>query len=407
MKIKNCRACGSKNIKKAFSLNNQFLTGIFPKSKKDKISKGRLDLVFCQKCTLLQLNHSFDANEMYGNNYGYMSSLNSSMADHFKNKIPYFKKYINLQKNDLVIDIGSNDGTFLSFFNKKLNLVGVDPTISKFKKYYKKHIRLVPDFFSYEKVAKEVHKKKAKLITSIAMFYDLENPIKFASDIYKTLSDDGIWHLEQSYLPSMIKNFSYDTICHEHIEYYSLKSIKYIIEKANLKILDVKFNNINGGSFSLTVAKKNSQLMPNKNIINWLLYREKLFAIDKLETYKKFFIEINKNKKLLKNLLINLKKDKKKVAGYGASTKGNVILQYCNINSKLIENIYEVNKFKFNRYTPGTNIKIISEKKIREKKPDYLLVLPWHFKDFILNKEKKYLSNGGKLIFPLPEIEIV
>lgn len=368
MKIKNCRACGSKNIKKAFSLNNQFLTGIFPKSKKDKISKGRLDLVFCQKCTLLQLNHSFDANEMYGNNYGYMSSLNSSMADHFKNKIPYFKKYINLQKNDLVIDIGSNDGTFLSFFNKKLNLVGVDPTISKFKKYYKKHIRLVPDFFSYEKVAKEVHKKKAKLITSIAMFYDLENPIKFASDIYKTLSDDGIWHLEQSYLPSMIKNFSYDTICHEHIEYYSLKSIKYIIEKANLKILDVKFNNINGGSFSLTVAKKNSQLMPNKNIINWLLYREKLFAIDKLETYKKFFIEINKNKKLLKNLLINLKKDKKKVAGYGASTKGNVILQYCNINSKLIENIYEVNKFKFNRYTPGTNIKIISEKKNKRKK---------------------------------------
>lgn len=256
MKIKHCRSCKSKKLKFVFSLGKQYLTGIFPPKKNTKISKGNLSLCFCENCKLLQLNESFNKSEMFGDNYGYMSSLNKSMFKHLKHKVNKLKKKISLKKKDIVIDIGSNDGTFLSFFSSKLNLIGVDPTIIKFSNFYRKDITQISDFFSYDNLKNKI-KKKAKLITSIAMFYDLDDPIKFAKDIEMLLDDEGIWHFEQSYMPSMIKNVSYDTICHEHLEYYSLTSVKYILDKVGLKIIDIEFNDINGGSFALSVAKKN------------------------------------------------------------------------------------------------------------------------------------------------------
>ena len=239
------------------------------------------------------------------------------------------------------------------------------------------------------------------------MFYDLENPVKFAKDIYDLLDDDGIWHLEQSYMPMMLKNNSYDTICHEHLEYYSLKSIKYIFDKVGFKIIDLEFNDINGGSFSITLAKKKSKQKEIKHLIKWLLYKEDLFKYNDLKTFKLFFEEIKKHKKVFRKLLIDLKKNKKKIIGYGASTKGNVILQYCNIDATLLPFICEVNNFKHERYTPGSKIKIISEKNARTMKPDFYLVLPWHFKNFILEKEKNFLKQNKNIIFPLPDIEII
>ena len=406
MKIKNCRCCKSSNLKFTFSLGNQYLTGIFPKNKQHKISKGLLALVLCENCKLLQLQNSFNNFEMYGENYGYMSSLNKSMFTHLKYKVEKLKKRLSLKSNDTIIDIGSNDGTFLSFFPKNLNLIGVDPTISKFSKFYRKDIVKIPEFFSGDILQKKI-KKKAKLITSIAMFYDLEDPVNFARDIHELLDDDGIWHLELSYMPSMIKNISYDTICHEHLEYYSLTSIKYILDKADLKIIDIEFNDINGGSFALSVAKKKSSYLEDKKIVNWLLSKENTLKVNEFKSFINFFKKCEEQKKILVDLLKNLKDMKKKVYGYGASTKGNVILQFCNINSNLIRYIGEVNKYKYNKFTPGSNIKIISEKNLRNLKPDYLLVLPWHFKNFILNKEKKYLNQGVKFIFPLPDIEII
>ena len=406
MKINKCRSCKSKKLEKAFNLGNQYLTGIFPEHKKQSITKGFLSLVICKNCSLLQLEHSFDTGEMYGDNYGYMSSLNKAMFDHLKNKVSKLKKKINLISKDLIIDIGSNDGTFLSFFEKKYKLVGVDPTIKKFHKFYKKNILKIPEFFSEETIKKILGTKKAKLITSISMFYDLPDPIKFAEDIYNCLDKNGLWHLEQSYMPSMIKNFSYDTICHEHLEYYSLKSINYILNQVGFKIIDIEFNEINGGSFALTVAKKGSFHKEDKKTVQWF-YKKKILNCNKLETHKNFYKECLKQKLLLIDLLKNLKDMKKKVFGYGASTKGNVILQFCNINENLLPYIGEVNKYKFNRFTPGSKIKIISENKLKNMKPDYLLVLPWHFKNFIIKKEQKFLSNGGKLIFPLPDIEII
>ena len=378
-------------------------TGIFPKSSKEKIPKGELKLTRCKRCTLLQLENNFDQNLMYGENYGYMSSLNKAMEFHLKLKSKYLLDTYKLKKGDTVLDIGSNDGTFLSFFNKNLNLFGCDPTINKFKKYYRKDIQLIPDFFS----AENFKNKKFELITSIAMFYDLPDPLKFANDIKKVLSKNGIWHIEMSYMPSMLNNSSYDTICHEHLEYYSVKSLKYLMDLANLKIINISFNQVNGGSISLDVAKKNSKYSENKILLNWLLLREKSNGFNSLNIQKKFFNQCKKHRFLLNNLLKKIKSQGKKIYGYGASTKGNVILQYCKINRNLLNHIIEVNKFKYNRYTPGSNIKIVSEKYLKKNKPDYLLVLPWHFKDHIIKKEKKFLKYGGKLIFPLPEIEIV
>jgi len=403
MKIKNCRSCKSNRLIKVYSLGKQALTGIFPPKKNTKITKGDLSMVLCKKCKLLQLQHNFDSKEMYGDNYGYMSSLNKSMEFHLRVKaINLIKKY-NLKSKNSILDIGSNDGTFLSFFSKNFKLFGCDPTIKKFSKLYRKDINQLPFFFSEE----HFKNQKFNLITSIAMFYDLPDPLKFAKEIHNILHDKGIWHIELSYMPLMIKNTSYDTICHEHLEYYSLFSLKFLLNAANLKIINLSFNQINGGSIVLDISKKKSKYKECKQLINWVLEREKLNKYNELEKQKSFFKECQNHKILLKKLLKTLKKQNKKVLGYGASTKGNVLLQYCNIKSDMINNIAEVNKFKFNKYTPGTNIKIISEKAAKLKKPDYFLVLPWHFKDHIIKREKNFLKNGGKLIFPLPDIEII
>jgi len=406
MKIKQCRSCKSKRLKNAFDIGMQNLTGVFPKSRNEKILKGSLAMVFCQNCSLLQLKNSFDPKKMYGNNYGYMSSLNSSMVDHLKKKSENLKKIVSLNKNDIVCDIGSNDGTFLSFFSNKITLIGIDPTINKLSKYYRKDITKIPDFFS-KKLINKITQKKIKLVTTISMFYDLENPLDFAKEIYDILDKEGVWHLEQSYMPSMIKNNSYDTICHEHLEYYSLKSIKYIFDKVGFKIIDLDFNDINGGSFSISVSKKKSSHNEVKRLVNWLLKREKVFKYNNLSTFNTFYKNILMHKKTFYELLLNLKKNKKKVIGYGASTKGNVLLQFCKINSDLLPFICEVNKFKHGRFTPGSKIKIISENQAKKINPDYFLVLPWHFKNFILKKENFFIKKGGKFIFPLPEVEIL
>jgi hypothetical protein len=407
MKINNCRSCGSNKLVNCLNLGKQALTGIFPKNKNQKITSGNLSLLFCNNCNLLQLSENFNRNQMYGINYGYKSSLNPTMVTHLKNKAIQLQKIANLSVNDIVVDIGSNDGTFLSFFNKNNCLIGIDPTIQKFKSNYKKNIIQIADFFSESILKKYLPNKKLKLITSVAMFYDLEDPLLFAKEIYNNLDGNGLWHFEQSYMPSMIKNVSYDTICHEHLEYYSLKTVKYILDKANFKIVDIQLNQINGGSFALTVAKKNSKKFDKSNLIDWLLKKEEIFNFNSIKTIKLFAENVHKHKKLFRDLILNLNDMNKKIIGYGASTKGNVILQFCGINNKLMPYIVDVNPDKRNKYTPGTNIKIINDLDLKKKKFDYLIVLPWHFRDFVIEKEKNYLKEGKKLIFPLPEIEII
>jgi len=406
-KISNCRSCNSKLLTKVISLGSQCLTGVFPKYKDSKITKGPLNLVLCRNCKLIQLQHNYKFSEIYGKNYGYRSGLNISMINHLKNKIERLTKIIKLRKADLVVDIGSNDGTTLGFYKKNILRVGIDPTSKYFKQYYKKGVINIPEFFSSNILKKKFPNKKAKIITAIAMLYDLEDPIKFLKDVSESLDHNGIFHFEQSYLPSMLKNLSFDTICHEHLEYYSLTVIKKMLKRAGLKILDVEFNSINGGSFAVTAAKIESAKKSSNDYIKWIIKEEEKQRLDNPNTYRQFNRDIKNLKRSLINLLKVLNKNNKKVIGYGASTKGNVLLQYCKFNKENLKYIAEINKKKFNSFTPGTKIKIISENQSKKMKPDYYLVLPWHFRDNIINREKKFLSNNGKLIFPLPSIEIV
>jgi hypothetical protein len=407
--IKNCRiAKSSTNLLPVLSLGNQALTGVFPASASEYVTVGPLDLVWCPDSGLLQLKHTYEASEMYGDNYGYRSGLNQSMVDHLTSKVRYLERLVPLSTGDVVLDIGSNDCTTLKAYQRPDILrIGIDPTGKKFEDHYPADVKLVPDFFSAA-AYKSAMDKPAKIITSIAMFYDLDDPIAFAQQIEQCLADDGVWHFEQSYLPSMLRLNSYDTICHEHLEYYSLGVVKKILDAAGLMVVDVIMNNINGGSFAVTASKVSSKSHKvNHAVVNWLLEQEERMGINTPRPYREFEERVYRHRDDLVRLIRALVADGKKVLGYGASTKGNVVLQFCGITANDIPAIAEVNAEKFGHVTPGTHIPIVSEAEARAMNPDYFLVLPWHFKDGILRREKEYLASGGKFIFPFPEIEIV
>ena len=405
--ISECRICGSENLITVLSLGEQYLTGVFPKSVDEEITKGPLDLVWCPDSGLLQMKQSYSLDEMYGDNYGYRSGLNASMVKHLTNKIHMLERMVKLSDSDLVIDIGSNDATSLKAYSGKHRKVGIDPTGTKFKEFYTDEISLIPTFFSAKAFKELFPSEKAKIITSIAMFYDLESPGNFVRDIEACLDNEGIWHFEQSYMPSMLRTNSYDTICHEHLEFYSFKVVKNLLEENDMRVVDVQMNAINGGSFAVTACKKNASLRSNEPIINWMLKQEEDLGLDTQKPYDEFKERVFKHRKNLSDLINALVADGKKVFGYGASTKGNVLLQFCGFTKEQIPFIAEVNQEKFGSFTPGTLIPIISEKEAKAMKPDYFLVLPWHFKHSILERESDYIAQGGKFIFPLPEIEIV
>ncbi len=406
--IKHCRVSDSRHLISVLNLGQQALTGVFPKTASDPVTCGPLELVFCPESGLLQLRHSYESSEMYGDNYGYRSGLNPSMVNHLNKKVAYLERIVPLSPGDTVVDIGSNDATTLKAYSARgIHRIGIDPTAQKFSQYYPPDISLVPEFFS-EEVYRSVSDKPAKIVTSIAMFYDLESPIAFAKQVESILALDGIWHFEQSYMPSMLRLNSYDTICHEHLEYYSLGVVKFILEKAGLRLVDVGMSAVNGGSFAVTAAKRNNQsIRSNDAVIHWLLAQEERMSLNSLRPFHDFEERVFKHREDLKRLIDALNADGKKVFGYGASTKGNVVLQFCGLSAKDIPFIAEVNPEKFGCVTPGSHIPIISEKEAHQMAPDYFLVLPWHFKEGILQREKQYLARGGKFIIPFPEIEIV
>ena len=405
--IEHCRICKNANLLPVLSLGTQSLTGVFPRTRDTSITKGPLDLVWCSGCGLLQLKQSYSLDEMYGENYGYRSGLNASMVRHLQQKIHMLEQAYPLQPQDIVLDIGSNDATSLRAYNSPCRKIGMDPTGKKFAQYYTNDIALVADFFTAEGFQSVYPGEKAKIITSIAMFYDLEEPLKFIRAIESILAADGIWHFEQSYMPSMLRTNAYDTICHEHLEFYSFKVVSNMLETCGMHVLDVQTNAVNGGSFAITAARKSAPYTPNTPVIKWLLDQEHDMGLDAPKPYRDFEDRVFRHRKNLKDLIESLVNDGKTIVGYGASTKGNVLLQFCGLDSSHIRCIAEVNEDKFGSFTPGTNIPILSETEVRAMKPDYMLVLPWHFKHSILEREKEYIEQGGKFIFPLPEIEII
>ncbi len=407
-----CRVCGSTSLTPVIDLGPQYLQGSFVKPGKEMPSQRKINcsLVRCNPqidenaCGLLQMEHSVPSEILYAA-YWYRSGTNATMRNHLKEIVDSTLSMLK-KDNCNVLDIGCNDGTLLGYYPAAFDKYGCDPSDVAQEV---KNAKVVQDIFPSAELNGLMEEKKMDVITSIAMFYDLESPVDFVKNIKHFLSPEGIWVFEMSYMPHMLELDSYDTICHEHLEFYSLAVLEKIVSMADMKIFKISFNDINGGSIRCYATHKESGLYFNKEnykLMNEVRQKEFDLELDTDKPYVAFQYRIEKVKAELHDLLVNLKKEGKKVHVYEASTKGNTILQWCDINNMLVDYAAERNPDKYGAYTLGTNIPIISEEESRAMNPDYYLVLPWHFKEEFLEREKEAIEKGTAFIFPIPTIEI-
>jgi NDP-4-keto-2,6-dideoxyhexose 3-C-methyltransferase len=365
-----------------------------------KPEKFPLTLLLCETCNLAQLDTTVDRELMYHDGYGYRSGVNEIIVKNLT-RIVNLALAINPHPASW-LDIACNDGTLLSLVPKEINRVGVDP-VKKFKSESSKHADLIiSDFFPCSETD---NLNEFDVITSISMFYDIDDPNSFVQSIKSKLSKNGIWIVQQNYLLSMLMNNSFDNICHEHIEYYSLKAMQYLIEANGLEIFDVQLDEINGGSLITLIAHKGSQ--PISNAVAQQLQEEENYGLSSDQPFLSFKSRIDSIKSRLLDILQDLKREKKRVQIYGASTRGATIWQYVGVDEQLIEYAVERQQEKIGKYFSAVGVKIISENQMRNDSPDYLLVGPWFLKDGFIEREGKFLENGGKFIFPLPEVQII
>jgi len=411
-----CRICGSKNLTSILNLGDQYFANYSPKSN-DVVpfeEKIPLELVRCDKsidpksCGLVQLRHTTPPNLMY-DRYFYRSGINQTMINNLNEIAQQAISKIKLNPNDIIIDIGCNDGTLLQNYKElPVRSIGFDPAKNMAQFSKQTGATIITEFFSAEEFIKNYGDEKAKIITSIAMFYDLENPNKFVDDISKILHPDGIWVLELSYLPLMLSQNAFDTIVHEHLEYYHLDALEFLLSKFDLKVGDIQLNDINGGSFRVVVQHKEKSFDNNSlEHITELREKEKNLNLHTAQPFDDFIKKINDEKDKLVTFIKNEVLAGKTVHCYGASTKGNTLLQFYNLDKKLIQFIADRNPDKWGRRTIGTDISIISEEESHSMNPDYFLILPWHFIKEFKERETNYLKNGGKLIVPLPQFKII
>ena len=316
---------------------------------------------------------------------------------------------INLNQKSLRFDrkfADCNDGTVLNLY-RDLGLVrvGMDPSSEKFADNFDPDIQVIYDFFSADRLRSIIGERKCRIITSIAMFYDLEDPVGFMRQIHSILAQDGVWGFELSYMPMMFTNLTYDQVCHEHITYMGLRQILWMAERAGIKILDVSLNDINGGSFYLIAARNDNPMEPNHHNIKKLLdYEEPLSTI---APFNRFRNRVLQHRDEVRNFFDLTRAAGQKVYGYGASTKGNIVLNFCDITPKDLVAICDLQPQKHGLVTPGTRIPIISQEELRRNQPDYVFVFIWHFRREVIEDEIEYLEKGGKLVFDLPRLHIV
>jgi NDP-4-keto-2,6-dideoxyhexose 3-C-methyltransferase len=406
--ITNCRSCGAQNLIDIIHLGDQYVSDFV--ESKALGTKAPLALIMCQDCSLVQLkNYGVDPDLLY-RNYWYKSGINQTMRDALKAIVQKAEKLVPLKKGDVVLDIGANDGTTLrSYSNPTITKIGFEPARNLVNEAEVGNNVIINNYFNAEEF-KKTSKKKAKIVTSIAMFYDLEDPNTFVDDITKVLDKNGLWIIQLAYEPSMLTLNAFDNICHEHIEYYSMTSLKHLLERHNLEVFDVDLNDVNGGSFRVYVKHKASSSFKSKAgkaRVQRLLKDEAALEIANPETYTKFAKRVTALKNKTLKFIEKETKKGKKIFAYGASTKGNTLLQYYGLDHSKITAAAERNALKWGLKTVGTLIPIISEDEARKLKPDYLLVLPWHFRPEFIARETEYLKKGGKMIFPLPEFEVV
>ena len=397
-KINHCLLCKNRKIKKIFSLGNLFVSNFVNKKNIKTGIKAPLNLLYCKNCSLIQLSHIAPQEIMYRRFYWYRSGVTKIMRLGLKNIFDDSLKHVKLNKKDVVLDIGANDGTLLSYYKrKKFITIGCEPAKNLQQNLQKKCHFLIKNFWDKKELYKVLLKnrlKKPKIITAIGMFYDLEEPNKFIRDAADCLDDKGIFIAQLMCLKSMIEKNDVGNICHEHIEFYSLKSLKFLFEKNGLEIFKIEENDINGGSYRIYCKKfkKGSINLRNENV---------------LKSMKDFARRVKINKKITTNFIDKKIKQGKKIYLYGASTKGNTVLQYYGLDYKKIPYGAEKSPEKFGKYTIGTGIKIITEKMARNLNPDYFFVTPWGFIKEFIKREKKWLKKGGSFIVPFPKFKLI
>lgn len=366
---------------------------------------------------LVRLEKTAPPEAMYGK-YWYRSGINATMKNELKNIVDSIISVYQLKDGDVWLDIACNDGTLLSFVPHCIKCTGMDPADDSFLKQSSEQGHIIQDYFSAAAYWKHDRNygKKPKIITSIAMFYDLDDPEAFIRDIDKVLDDDGLWVMQLSYTPLMLYQMAFDNICHEHIYYYTLAGIGELLAKNGFQIMDVQLNEINGGSFRLYIMKEKADItkfgsQPYRDVCQMRFTSlgewELRSKYNSKEAWYDFFQNIQILKAKTRQFILNAKAEGKTIWGYGASTKGNTLLQYFGLDSSLISGIADRNPDKHGLLTVGTNIPITSEEDMRQAKPDYLLVLPWHFINEFMDREKEYLAGGGKFIVPCPKFEII
>jgi len=411
-----CRLCGSRALTKVVSLGDQYIGGAFAKPDSTPPVQRRipLELVRCDPaldqdaCGLVQMRHSVPPRVLYAS-YWYRSGVNQTMRDHLAGIAHLTEQMAGLKTGDLVLDIGCNDGTLLkSYRTEGVKRLGIDPS-NVIAHARAAGLQVVNDFFSASALRSVYPEQKPRIITSIAMFYDLENPHAFVADIQDSLAEDGVWVVELSYLPSMLEINSFDTICHEHLEYYSLAPMERLLAEHGLEVIDVTLNGSNGGSFRVAAGHA-GKIKPSdeaRERVQQLRLREFEQAYDTDAPYASFRKNIAKIRADIRAFLKKAKAQKKLVHGYGASTKGNTTLQFCGVTPDLLPAIADRNPDKFGTRTVGTNIPIISEEESRKRKPDFYLALPWHFIEEFKKREHDFLKRGGKFVMPMPQVHFI
>jgi NDP-4-keto-2,6-dideoxyhexose 3-C-methyltransferase len=411
---KTCRICGSSDLRTVVDLGAQYIASAFIAGEPPDFLRDPqpLEVVRCVSddgCGLVQLRHSVAPRVLY-HDYGYRSGTNEIMRKNLRSIVESVGALVDLQPGDTVLDIGCNDGTLLESYRAQgLDRVGIDPSTNVAEVARSKGFTVENDFFSRAAFERVRPGRKARVVTSIAMFYDLEDPTQFVADVASVLADDGIWVIELSYLPFMLERKSFDTICHEHLEYYALRQIEWMVERQGLQIQRIELNDINGGSFRLLIRNRKMGALPAEQVKELEEFRNREAAM-KLATeapYEEFRRAAQTVQKDLRDVVRSINDEGKIIYAYGASTKGNTILQYCGLDNLSIKKAADRNPDKWGRHTLGTNIPIVSEEQARQEKPDYFLVLPWHFFDGFIAREREFLDRGGKFILPLPETKIV
>jgi NDP-4-keto-2,6-dideoxyhexose 3-C-methyltransferase len=404
-----CRICGGAELETILDLGNQPLSGVFPMPNEPDPSSSPLQLIRCKRreCGLIQLRHTAELSEMYGSTYGYFSSISPMMVEHLERKAQDLLRYVQPEKGDVVLDIGCNDGTLLNAFGQGRGLirVGMDPSAQKFAHHYQPDIRVIYDFFSAARARELIGDRECKAVTSIAMFYDLDDPLKFIGDIQAILSRDGIWAAELSYLPLLLKQLTYDQICHEHVTYIGLREMNEMLRQHGLHLLDVSFNDMNGGSFYFYAGRQDGPHTPNAEKLQALLAAEASLASD--APLERFANRVMNHRDELRHFLDLARSRGHSVGGYGASTKGNVVMNYCGLGPDHISVIGDRNPEKNGRVTPGTRIPITSQEALRAEKPDYVFSFIWHLRKEVILDELEYIRGGGKLVFGLPRLHVV